>query len=74
MVVEDPSVADGGTHGYISSSLARYIHDGLVGNYVPPPSPTFGKIKFRFITKDEFIRSLSGINVKYSLQKKSFSK
>lgn len=64
MAVEDPSV----TFGHIATSLA--IYNGPVDNYVPPPSPSFGKNESHFITTDKLMMSVPSINFKDFLQKR----
>lgn len=66
MAVVDPMLADTAhmvTFPPRHSLLVRDTHNGLVANNVLAPSPPFGKIKSCFINKDEFMRSVSEINI-----------
>ncbi len=70
MVLYGPRMADGNTYVHILASLARDIHNGPMANYVHPPSPPFGEMKSCLINKGEFMRSVSGISIRDSLQKR----
>lgn len=55
--------------GVIWTEGGMTVEDPSVANYVPPLSLASGKIESCCFNRDEFTRSVSGNNIKDSLQK-----